>query len=139
MKRYVVLLSCLPAVALAQSASELQAKITALQAAKRAAQSAGDNAWMLTSAALVLMMTGPGRPQERIGRHDAKFHYDGGGNRPVGRGRLQQIWNQIIGCGISWAGDHGYVNRAEDLRRADRLASHRGAGDGRAGRQHARR
>lgn len=31
-----------------------------LQAAASAAQSAGDNAWMLTSAALVLMMTGPG-------------------------------------------------------------------------------
>src|ERR1700678_4133081 len=31
-----------------------------LQARIAAAQSAGDNAWMLTSAALVLMMTGPG-------------------------------------------------------------------------------
>ena len=30
------------------------------EAATRAAQSAGDNAWMLTSSALVLMMTGPG-------------------------------------------------------------------------------
>jgi Amt family ammonium transporter len=35
-------------------------KIKALEAAAKAAQSAGDNAWMLTSAALVLMMTGPG-------------------------------------------------------------------------------
>src|SRR6204780_1982482 len=33
--------------------SELQARIAA-------AQSAGDNAWMLVSSALVLMMTGPG-------------------------------------------------------------------------------
>src|SRR6202162_6250656 len=33
--------------------SDLQARIAA-------AQSAGDNAWMLVSAALVLMMTGPG-------------------------------------------------------------------------------
>lgn len=31
-----------------------------LDAATKSAQSAGDNAWMLTSAALVLMMTGPG-------------------------------------------------------------------------------
>ena len=31
-----------------------------MEAAAKAAQSAGDNAWMLTSAALVLMMTGPG-------------------------------------------------------------------------------
>jgi Amt family ammonium transporter len=35
-------------------------KIASLEAAVASAQSAGDNAWMLTSAALVLMMTGPG-------------------------------------------------------------------------------
>src|SRR5215475_10819627 len=35
-------------------------KIAALEAAVKSAQSAGDNAWMLTSSALVLMMTGPG-------------------------------------------------------------------------------
>src|SRR5215510_9127842 len=54
----------LPAAALAQSATPapatMEAKIAALEAAAKAAQSAGDNAWMLTSAALVLMMTGPG-------------------------------------------------------------------------------
>ncbi len=35
-------------------------KIATLQSATQAAQSAGDNAWMLVSAALVLLMTGPG-------------------------------------------------------------------------------
>ncbi len=40
--------------------STLDAKLAALDAATKSAQSAGDNAWMLTSAALVLMMTGPG-------------------------------------------------------------------------------
>jgi ammonium transporter, Amt family len=50
----------LPAAALAQSTPDLPARVTALEAATRSAQSAGDNAWMLTSAALVLMMTGPG-------------------------------------------------------------------------------
>ena len=35
-------------------------RLSALEAATKSAQSAGDNAWMLTSAALVLMMTGPG-------------------------------------------------------------------------------
>jgi Amt family ammonium transporter len=55
-----LLLGCLPAAALAQSVPDLQAKISALEAATRSAQSAGDNAWMLVSAALVLMMTGPG-------------------------------------------------------------------------------
>jgi ammonium transporter, Amt family len=34
--------------------------LQALDAATKSAQSAGDNAWMLASAALVLMMTGPG-------------------------------------------------------------------------------
>jgi ammonium transporter, Amt family len=37
-----------------------QAQITALQQAVQSAQMSGDNAWMLTSAALVLLMTGPG-------------------------------------------------------------------------------
>jgi ammonium transporter, Amt family len=53
----------LPAVSLAQSAAappSTQAQIDALTQAVKSAQSAGDNAWMLTSAALVLMMTGPG-------------------------------------------------------------------------------
>jgi ammonium transporter, Amt family len=38
----------------------LDQKVAKLEDAAKAAQSAGDNAWMLTSAALVLMMTGPG-------------------------------------------------------------------------------
>ena len=64
-----------PAMALAQTTSAAhaaqapvtQAQIAALQqavqhaqAASAAAQMSGDNAWMLTSAALVLLMTGPG-------------------------------------------------------------------------------
>jgi Amt family ammonium transporter len=59
----------IPALTLAQqpAGSDTQARIAALeqavhdaQAANASAQSAGDNAWMLTSAALVLLMTGPG-------------------------------------------------------------------------------
>ena len=38
----------------------MDTRISNLEAAVKSAQSAGDNAWMLTSAALVLMMTGPG-------------------------------------------------------------------------------
>ena len=41
-------------------APELQAKIAALEQQVADARSAGDNAWMLVCAALVLMMTGPG-------------------------------------------------------------------------------
>lgn len=44
----------------AGSAPATQAQVAALQTAVANAQSAGDNAWMLVSAALVLMMTGPG-------------------------------------------------------------------------------
>jgi ammonium transporter, Amt family len=43
--------------ALAQTADD---KIATLDGAVKSAQSAGDNAWMLVSSALVLMMTGPG-------------------------------------------------------------------------------
>jgi Amt family ammonium transporter len=47
--------------ALAQTApGSVEAKLVAVENAAKAAQSAGDNAWMLVSAALVLLMTGPG-------------------------------------------------------------------------------
>ncbi len=39
---------------------DLETRLSAVENAAKAAQSAGDNAWMLVSAALVLMMTGPG-------------------------------------------------------------------------------
>jgi len=62
-----ILLAC-PAVAFTQTTAATQApnapvtqgQIAALQQAVADAQSAGDNAWMLVSAALVLLMTGPG-------------------------------------------------------------------------------
>jgi Amt family ammonium transporter len=47
-------------LALIQSAPDLSARLAALETSTKNAQSAGDNAWMLVSAALVLMMTGPG-------------------------------------------------------------------------------
>src|ERR1700741_759719 len=51
----------LPALAIAQSIPPAtETRIANLETAVKSAQSAGDNAWMLTSAALVLMMTGPG-------------------------------------------------------------------------------
>lgn len=58
MFKLVPLLTVFAALAQAQSAPA--DKLAALEAAVQSAQSAGDNAWMLTSAALVLMMTGPG-------------------------------------------------------------------------------
>ena len=92
--KYLSLLTVLPVVAWAQSTADLQAKVTALEAATRSAQSAGDNAWMLMSAALVLMMTGPGLALfygglvRRKNDHDAELHPDGGGHGVVGRGGL---------------------------------------------------
>jgi len=47
-------------IALLQAVPDLNARLAALESATKSAQSAGDNAWMLTSAALVLLMTGPG-------------------------------------------------------------------------------
>jgi ammonium transporter, Amt family len=50
-----------PTLALAQSIPPAtETRIANLETAVKSAQSAGDNAWMLVSAALVLMMTGPG-------------------------------------------------------------------------------
>ena len=50
----------IPVALSAQTGGDIPSKIAALEAATKSAQSAGDNAWMLVSAALVLMMTGPG-------------------------------------------------------------------------------
>src|SRR5437764_15368779 len=47
-------------VLFAQTALTVDQRLNSLDAAAKAAQLSGDNAWMLTSAALVLMMTGPG-------------------------------------------------------------------------------
>ena len=46
--------------AFAQAPATIESKLAAMDTAVKAAQSAGDNAWMLVSSALVLMMTGPG-------------------------------------------------------------------------------
>ena len=60
-KTLSALLLLVPSTALyAQAPPDLQSRLTAAEAAVKSAQSAGDNAWMLVSAALVLMMTGPG-------------------------------------------------------------------------------
>ena len=47
-------------IASAQSPAGLDARLKALEESTKAAQSSGDNAWMLASCALVLFMTGPG-------------------------------------------------------------------------------
>ncbi|HEY1212053.1 MAG TPA: ammonia channel protein, partial [Bryobacteraceae bacterium] len=44
----------------AETATSVDARLNALDAAAKSAQLSGDNAWMLTSCALVLLMTGPG-------------------------------------------------------------------------------
>jgi len=59
MKFWTLLVFSVAAV-MAQAPQTVEAKLAALDTAVKSAQSAGDNAWMLTSAALVLMMTGPG-------------------------------------------------------------------------------
>jgi ammonium transporter, Amt family len=57
MTHIIALLQAAPRL---NAAPDLNARLAALETAVKSAQSAGDNAWMLTSAALVLLMTGPG-------------------------------------------------------------------------------
>jgi Amt family ammonium transporter len=60
-KRILCALSLLSLCVFAQTPSpDVAEKVAALESAVQSAQSAGDNAWMLVSSALVLMMTGPG-------------------------------------------------------------------------------
>src|SRR6185503_19320707 len=53
-------MALLPGLMSGQTPPDLPAKLAGLETAVKSAQSAGDNAWMLVSSALVLMMTGPG-------------------------------------------------------------------------------
>ncbi|MBV8832953.1 MAG: ammonium transporter [Acidobacteriaceae bacterium] len=50
----------LASACLAQTPQTVDSRLAALEAAAKSAQLSGDNAWMLTSSALVLLMTGPG-------------------------------------------------------------------------------
>jgi len=58
--RVVTLMLLVSAAAMAQGAPAGDARLAAIENSVKSAQSAGDNAWMLVSSALVLMMTGPG-------------------------------------------------------------------------------
>ena len=60
MTKLSLLFLSLCTLAAAEPAADLDKRLADLEKAAKSAQSAGDNAWMLTSAALVLMMTGPG-------------------------------------------------------------------------------
>src|SRR5579859_5603706 len=60
MPRRYVLVRIVSLLALTGALVSAQSIPPAIDARITAAQSAGDNAWMLVSAALVLMMTGPG-------------------------------------------------------------------------------
>jgi len=55
-----LLLLALAPILTAQTAASAEARIAKLEQQVAEAKSSGDNAWMLTSSALVLMMTGPG-------------------------------------------------------------------------------
>ena len=96
----------LSGAALGQTVTDSDARWAAMQSTVKAAQSAGDNAWMLVSSALVLMMTGPGlalfygglvRKKNVLGTMMQSFilmavvtvHVGGGGLQPgVRRGKL---------------------------------------------------
>src|SRR5664279_2763713 len=52
--------SCAAMAAAQGAGTDVTQRVEALEKATKAAQMSGDNAWMLTSSALVLMMTAPG-------------------------------------------------------------------------------
>ena len=59
--RSLLLLACVPVFVSAQTQADgVAERLAKLEGAAASAQTAGDNAWMLVCAALVLMMTGPG-------------------------------------------------------------------------------
>jgi ammonium transporter, Amt family len=60
LNRILILVGALCSSPMFAQTGQTDARLTALEAATKSAQLSGDNAWMLTSAALVLMMTGPG-------------------------------------------------------------------------------
>ncbi len=53
-------LALFPSLALAQQALSIEQRLSAVESAAAAARASADNAWVLVSAALVLLMTGPG-------------------------------------------------------------------------------
>ena len=59
MKKLLPLIAA-PSLLLAQAGPSVDERIASLDAAVKSAQTSGDNAWMLVSCALVLLMTGPG-------------------------------------------------------------------------------
>ncbi len=98
MTRLSLLFLSLCTLAAAEPAADLEKRLADLDKATKSAQSAGDNAWMLVSAALVLMMTGPGlalfygglvRRKNVLSTMMHSFILMAVVTRAVGRGRLQ--------------------------------------------------
>src|SRR6516162_2317205 len=98
----------------AQTASDLDKKLADLDKAVKSAQSAGDNAWMLTSAALVLMMTGPGLALFYSGLVRRKNVLGTMMHSFVMMGTVTAIWavagySLAFGEGWPWLGDLRYA------------------------------
>src|SRR4051812_40333122 len=83
-----------PSAVYAQAAPDLNAKLAALEAATKSAQSAGDNAWMLVSSALVLMMTAPG----------LALFYGGLVRKKNVLGTMMQSFTMMAVITVLWAG-----------------------------------
>jgi len=98
----------------AADAPATQSQIAALQKAVENAQSAGDNAWMLTSAALVLLMTGPGlalfygglvRRKNILGTMMQSFAM---------MGLITLVW-AVIGYSLAFGHGNGFIGGFEHL------------------------
>jgi len=107
----------LPAAALAQTpaaAPITQAQYEALRQAVRDAQSSGDNAWMLVSAALVLLMTAPGlalfygglvRRKNILGTMMESFAM---------MGLITVLW-ALVGYSLAFGAGNGFIGGFEHL------------------------
>jgi hypothetical protein len=125
--RKFLFLPCAAMLLMGQTPPDVAARLTAVEAAAKAAQSAGDNAWMLMSAALVLLMTGPG----------LALFYGGLVRRKNVLGTMMQsfalmalvtvIW-AVVGYSLAFGGSGPYLG---DLRFAflRGVGSHHSAGD----------
>ncbi len=115
---------------------DIDKRLADLDKAVKNAQSAGDNAWMLVSAALVLMMTGPGlalfygglvRRKNVLCHHDAQLHPDGRRHASCGPWSAT-AWLSAIGTSFVGGGQYRFPERRR-RRAQSRLRRHHPAAD----------
>jgi Amt family ammonium transporter len=112
MKFCLLALATTPVALWAQANPDIQTRLAAVEAAAKSAQSAGDNAWMLTASALVLMMTGPGLALFYGGLVRRKNVLSTMMHSYVLMAVITVIW-AVVGYSLAFGGDSSFIG---DLR-----------------------